>query len=333
MLIPTRVRPSELDRLIAAVDPDLRAPLRGRVDLGGTPLSRATLAAARNSIITPRPLPAPPIAARRIAGVPGAPPVSLYVINQGEPGTRRPAILHIHGGGYVLMRADDTFPQLQTIARAHDCVIVTVDYRLAPETRFPGARDDNEAALRWLHREADSLGVDRSRIAVMGESAGGGHAAMLALAARDRGEVSLVAQILVYPMLDDRTGSRRMPRTGIGEIGWTSAQNRFGWGALLGVAAGSSVVPSGAVPARVPDLAGLPPTFIAVGSIDLFVDEDIDYAHRLIDAGVSTDLMVLDGAYHGFDGAVPDAPVTRRFVASRDAALRRAFTPGGWRRG
>ncbi|WP_083836074.1 alpha/beta hydrolase fold domain-containing protein [Sphingomonas elodea] len=169
------------------------------------------------------------------------------------------------------------------------------------------------------------LGVDRERIALMGESAGGGHAAMLAIAARDRGEVPLVLQLLVYPMLDDRTGSTRMPPDLVGAIGWTPAQNRFGWSSFLGVPAGSPSVPYGSVPARVADLRGLPPAFIGVGSIDLFVEEDMDYARRLIGAGVSTDLLVVPGAYHGFYGAVPQAPVSIRFVAAMHDALRRAF--------
>src|SRR5262249_2653363 len=152
------------------------------------------------------------------------------------------------------------FAQLIPLAQALDAVIVSVDYRLAPATPFPGSLEDNYAALLWLFRNAAELGVDPARIAVMGESAGGGHAAMLALAARDRGEVRIKYQALVYPMLDDRTGSTRQPPPNIGTLVWTPAQNRQGWSALLGVAAGSRRVPEGAVPARAASLAGLPPT-------------------------------------------------------------------------
>jgi acetyl esterase/lipase len=204
-------------------------------------------------------------------------------------------------------------------------VIVAVDYRLAPETPFPGSLEDNYAALKWLHDSADSLGVDPSRIALMGASAGGGHAAMLAIAARDRGEVPIAFQLLIYPMLDDRTGSSRHVPPHMGKYIWVPDSNRFGWSSLLGVPAGSRVVPAGAVPARVENLAGLPPVFIGVGSVDLFVDEDVDYARRLLDSGVSTELCVVPGAYHGFDIIAPEASVSKAFWATWSAALSKAF--------
>lgn len=267
---------------------------------------------------------APPFTRRLIPGARGAPDVPVYIIGQrGAPA--RPAILHIHGGGYILGRAVDALPNLQKLALKHDCLVVTVDYRLAPETRFPGSLDDNYAALRWLHDHAEELGVDRHRIAVMGESAGGGHAAALAIAARDRGEFPICQQILIYPMLDDRTGSTRQPAPWIGTFIWNRAANRFGWSSLLGVPAGSATVPEGAVPARVRNLSGLPPAFIGVGSIDLFIDEDIDYARRLIDAGVATELQVVPGGYHGFDELASAAPASVRFAAARDAAIARGF--------
>jgi acetyl esterase/lipase len=206
-----------------------------------------------------------------------------------------------------------------------DCVIVTVEYRLAPETPFPGSLEDNYAALKWLHAEAASLGADPSRIALAGESAGGGHAAILAIAARDRGEVPVIFQSLVYPMLDDRTGSSRQPPPHIGTFVWTSDFNRRGWQAFLGSVPGGPHAPAGAVPARVDSLAGLPPAWIGTGSLDLFVDEDIEYARRLIDAGVRTELLVVAGAYHGFDLFVPNASVSKSFTLSRYNALARAF--------
>jgi acetyl esterase/lipase len=143
---------------------------------------------------------------RAIPGSSGRPAVNVYVINE-TSARGRPAILHIHGGGYITGRALNGVKRLQTIATAHDCLVVTVDYRLAPEAKFPVSLEDNYAALGWLYHQAENLGVDRRRIAVMGESAGGGHAAALAIAARDRAEIRLCQQILVYPMLDDRTGS------------------------------------------------------------------------------------------------------------------------------
>jgi acetyl esterase/lipase len=145
------------------------------------------------------------------------------------------------------------------------------------------------------------------------------------MAARDRGQVPVLFQALVYPMLDDRTGSTRPVPSQIGTLVWTPELNRFGWSALLGVPAGSKHVPKGSVPARVENLRGLPATFIGVGSIDLFVREDIEYAQRLIDAGVPTELQVVPGAYHGFEIFVPEANVSKQFKASINAALARAF--------
>jgi acetyl esterase/lipase len=158
----------------------------------------------------------------------------------------------------------------------------------------------------------------------MGESAGGGHAALLAIAARDRGEIPLAYQALIYPMLDDRTGSTRKKPPYMGMVIWDEQRNRFGWSCLLGVPAGSRKVPPGSVPARVENLHGLPPAFIGVGAIDLFVDEDIDYARRLIDAGVAVRLNVVPGAFHGFD-AFPGASIAKAFRADLIAALREAL--------
>lgn len=184
-----------------------------------------------------RPGSKPHVTRSLLPGTKGAPDVPIYVIGQRD-GSVRPAILHIHGGGYILGRAIDALPALQKLALTHDSLMVTIDYRLAPDTRFTGALEDNYAALRWLYHHAEELGVYRRRIAVMGESAGGGHAAALAIAARDRGELPICQQILFYPMLDDRTGSSRQPAPWIGTFIWNRAANRFGWSSLLGVPAG-----------------------------------------------------------------------------------------------
>jgi acetyl esterase/lipase len=127
----------------------------------------------------------------------------------------------------------------QQVALDHDCVVVSVDYRLAPETRFPGPLEDNYAALKWLQANADSLGVDPGRIALFGASAGGGHVAMLSAAAKDRGEVPILFQLMLSPMLDDRTGSTRQAPADVGKLVWTAESNQFGWSSLLGVPAGS----------------------------------------------------------------------------------------------
>lgn len=268
-----------------------------------------------------------------VASVPvghGQPEVLVAVINQ-QPASNqqnsgpRPAILHTHGGGYVMGSARSSLYPLLSLAKQLDCLIVSVEYRLAPETTYAGSIEDNYAALRWLHTNAAVMGVDPARIAVMGESAGGGHAALLAITARDRGEVPVAFQCLVYPMLDDRTGSSRKIPPFMGAFGWSAADNRFGWKSFLGTEPGRSNAPRGAVPARVASIKGLPPAFIGVGSIDLFVDEDVAFAQRLIDAGVATELVVVPGAFHGFDNAGAAKPVGRNFNATKLAALRRGL--------
>lgn len=312
---------------MSLVDPELRPALMKIISEGGTErFSADTLADIRRKSLdwAEAPDTAPPFTMRTIPGAAGQPGLNVYVVNQkSTPG--RPAILHIHGGGYIIGRAVDGIKRLQKLAVEHDCLIVTVDYRLAPEAKFPASLADNYAALRWLYDHAEELGIDRHRIAVMGESAGGGHAAALAIAARDRGEVPICLQILIYPMLDDRTGSTRQPSPWIGAFIWTKASNEFGWSSLLGVPAGSAIVPYGAVPARVENLARLPPAFIGVGSIDLFVDEDVEYARRLIDFGVSTELYVVAGGFHGFNEIVPGATVSMQFEKAISGAIARGF--------
>ena len=258
-----------------------------------------------------RPLPAvePEIAAavprtrRTVPGSSGAPdvPVDIYLPNR--PQGSAPAILHIHGGGYVAGSAAAAEPVLQTIAYRQGCAIVSVEYRLAPETRAPGAVEDCYAALSWIVAHAGELGIDALRIGVMGESAGGGLAAALALLTRDRGEHRLAFQHLIYPMLDDRTAASDDPHPVTGEYIWTPHNNRFGWAALLGHAPGEVEVSPYASPARAASLAGLPPTFISTGALDLFLEEDLEYARRLIRDGVPCELHVYPGAFHAFDMA------------------------------
>ena len=277
--------------------------------------------------VPPNPAPAPQPVERHIPGPPGAPEVRLWIVDPAPLEKSKPVLLHMHGGGFM-MTDPLLMPELQGIAADCHCVVVSVDYRLAPETRYPGSLEDNYAALKWVHVHAAELGIDRSRIAVGGESAGGGHAANLAIHARDRNEVPIVFQLLIYPQLDDRTGSTRAAPPAIGHFMWTASANRLAWSSLLGVPAGSSGVPAAAVPARVASVDGLPPAWIGVGSIDLFVEEDTEYAHRLIHAGIATELLVVPGAFHGFDLLVPDAEASKQFSASWKAALRKAFATG-----
>lgn len=309
------------------VDPELRPIAEQMLKANGParPWTQATLAEIRAHIPPPAPRRTDvPVAQRRVPGRTGQPDVTLWIVNARQ-GPARPGILHTHGGGFILGSAESELAYLQGIAHDLDCVIVSVEYRLAPETTFAGSIEDNYAGLMWLYANAAALGVDRARIVAMGESAGGGHAALLALAARDRREVPLAAQVLIYPMLDDRTGSGVTPPPWIGAIGWNAGANRFGWQSFLGRRPGGSNVPAAAVPARRRDLAGLPPTFIGVGGIDLFVSEDIDYARRLTEANVPTELVVVPGAFHGFDRAGADTRIAQRFNQAKYNALRRAF--------
>jgi len=316
----------------AMVDPELLATIK-QFPFPTQSFTSETLAVVRKwPGVPPLPPPAPQPVERHISGPSGAPDLRLVIVDP-APGTKgrpalRPALLHMHGGGYVSGFAGQFNPFLQAVAQNCGCLVVSVDYRLAPETHFPGSLEDNYTALRWLYQNSDELGVDRKRIAIGGESAGGSHSALLAIAARDRREIPILFQLLIYPALDDRTGSTRQPPPSIGQFVWNAGSNRFGWTSFLGVPAGSPTVPAGAVPARVENLAGLPPAFIGVGALDLFVDEDVEYARRLINAGVPTELLVVPGAFHGFDVFVPDAAVSKRFTESWMVALRRAFAAG-----
>lgn len=314
------------DAILATVNPELRPMAKGilRAFRNEEPLSRATLEKTRAANrMGSKPLADVPFERRTIPGGRGQPEVAVYIVNA-RAGAWRPAILHTHGGGYVAGSAAASVLSLQALCRELDCVAVSVEYRLAPETTFAGSVEDNYAGLKWLHANAPSLGADPARIAVMGESAGGGHAALLAIAARDRGEVPVRFQCLTYPMLDDRTGSSRPVPPHVGQIIWNAQKNRFGWESFLGARPGGRSVPAG-VPARVASVKGLPPGWIGVGSIDLFHDEDVDYAQRLNDAGVPTELIVVPGAFHGFESPLFGTAIGRWFVAARTNALRRGL--------
>ena len=234
-------------------------------------------------------------------------------------------IFHIHGGGYVGGSVAEVEFLHSPLAADLNCAIASVDYRLAPGTSFPGNVEDCYAALAWTFSNAEELGIDLTRIGLMGESAGGGLAAALALLARERGEYPLAFQHLIYPMLDDRTCVAE-PNPFAGEFIWHADNNRFGWAALLGEEPGGQGVSPFASPARAPDLSGLPPTFIGTAALDLFVDENIEYARRLIRAGVPTELHVWPGAFHGFDLMPGPAIADAARTSSRDA-LRRALKP------
>lgn len=259
---------------------------------------------------------------RTAPGPAGAPDVDVLVYRPRIAKGALPCIVHIHGGGYVIGSVDAQEPQHRDMVATLGCVIVTVDYRLAPETVFPGAIEDCYAALCWVFANTAALGVDPSRIGLMGESAGGGLAASLALLTRDRGGPRPAFQHLIYPMLDDRTCSRPDPHPFAGEYNWTAHNNRFGWAAILGVEPGSEGVSPYAAAARADDLADLPPAYVATGGLDLFVEEDLEYARRLLRSGVPVELHVYPGGFHGFDFD-PAADVSARARRDSMAALSR----------
>lgn len=261
---------------------------------------------------------------RHVPGPEGDPDVRLRVHRPAGPEEVRPCLYWIHGGGMMIGKPemDDAF--LAEYVERLGCVVVAVDYRLAPEHPDPAPVEDCYAGLVWTAKNAAELGIDPARLAVGGASAGGGLAAGTVLLARDRGGPAVAFQLLVCPMLDDRNVTPSSQEFADAVL-WNRAANLFGWRALLGERAGGDDVSPYAAPARAEDLSGLPPAFVDVGEVEVFRDEDMDYARRLLAAGVSTELHVYPGGFHGFDMMVPDAMLSVRAREARIAALRRAF--------
>ncbi len=259
-----------------------------------------------------------------VSGSAGDPNVAARTYRMLDQLESSPALLWIHGGGYVLGDLNSTDIMVRQLVADTGCVIVSVDYRLAPENPYPAPLEDCYSALRYLFDHADTLQVDRTRIAVGGASAGGGLAAGLALLARDRGEFDIAFQLLLYPMLDDRNiqpASEVRPDT----LLWTRKNNLIGWRSYLGQEPGTGDVSPYAAAFRAEDLSRLPPAFIPVGDLDLFLDENTEYAGRLNAAGVKAQLTVYPGAYHAFDFMAPQAAVSRQFVADLNTALVRGL--------
>ncbi len=312
---------------VRRVPTDLRAPLL-YLPLAYTAASLPLLRSWTRALPAPRP---PGVATRRVSvpGPEGAPDVGVLLSERADRPLGSPALLWLHGGGFVSGAAGSSVDDAPRLAHEVGLLVASVDYRLAPEHPFPAALEDAHAALRWLHGHAADLGVDPARIAVGGDSAGGGLAACLAQRAADEGEVPVAFQSLLYPMLDDRTVLREPP-AGVGELLWTPADNRFGWASYLGTEPGDDVPPH-AVAARRVALGTLPPAWIGVGDRDLFHSEDVAYAERLREQGVPVTLDVIEGFYHGADRVAPGAPQTRDLLARQADALRRALGLDGAR--
>ncbi len=257
-------------------------------------------------------------------GPDGAPDVMVRTYRPASLPANAPALYWIHGGGMVVGNVEMNDPYCAGIAESLNVLVASVEYRLAPEHPFPAPIEDCYAGLRWFASSANELGLDRSRVAIGGGSAGGGLAAGLALVARDRGEIEVCFQLLVYPMLDDRNTTRSSHAIVDSRV-WNRASNLTGWNAYLAGNAGGGDISPYAAPARATELAGLPPAYINVGTLDLFVDEDIAYAQALLAANVPAELHVYPGAFHGSPNLAPDAELSRRWRRDELSALDRAL--------
>ncbi|MGW7267455.1 alpha/beta hydrolase [Streptomyces sp. NPDC054842] len=262
---------------------------------------------------------------REVPGPPGAPAVSLLVCRPAAARGPLPVVYFVHGGGMVTGHNRLGVDEALDWAEELGLVVVSVEYRLAPENPHPAPVDDCYAGLEWTVGNASLVGGDPDRIVVAGQSSGGGLTAALALRARDEKGPRLLGQMLMSPMLDDRNdtcSARQMAGRGM----WDRASNDTGWTALLGERRGSGDVSPYAAPARAEDLSGLPPAFLDVGSAETFRDEDIAYAEAMWRAGGEAELHVWPGGFHGFDALVPDAALSRQARAARLAWLRRLLS-------
>ena len=307
-------------RALAEADPSLREPVTW------VPVTAQLLALARRSgslHLPRRPLPGVVTETVVVPAAQGRPSVPVEV-HRPEAGITAPAaaLLWIHGGGYVMGDAAGADDSCAEVVTTFGVPVLSVDYRLAPAHPFPAPLDDCHAALCWLLEHADELGVDPTRVVVGGDSAGGGLAAALAQRATDEG-LAVAFQLLLYPMLDDRT-VLRSARLDEWTLMWTPPSNRYGWASYLQAEPGVGSPPPYAAPARRTDLSGLPPAWIGVGDVDLFHAEDVDYANRLRAAGVECELYVAKGMPHAVDRH-DSSPVSAGFNASKLEALRRAF--------
>jgi triacylglycerol lipase len=308
---------------LALVDPELRGALalmpQHPLTLASLPEGRANVLKAR--LTTNQKLPNVAVDEISVASAFGANPIRVLTYRPTKIDKPLPAILHVHGGGFVMGAPEIKDVENRIFASELQCAIYSVDYRLAPEAPHPAALQDIYSVLLWLHDQSRELELDRARIGIKGESGGAGLAAGVALYARDQEGPKFAFQHLIYPMIDDRTAVKDL-RPHVGKFVWTQQHNYFGWRSLLGQEPGSAGVSPYAAASRAIDLAGLPPTYISVGALDLFLEENMDYADRLARAGVPVEFHVYPGVYHGFY-RVPEARVTRQAERDTREALRR----------
>lgn len=252
--------------------------------------------------------------------------VALRIYRPTSLSSESPALYWMHGGGFLIGSPLQDERSNIDFARELNISVIAVTYRLAPDAPAPAAVEDAYAGLEWVWENAPELGIDRDRIAIGGASAGGGLAASLALFAHDRAEVTPAFQLLIYPMLDDRTVTRTDHDTS-GVRVWTPGSNRYAWTTYLGHEPGLPEASPYAAPARRDDLSGLPPAWIGVGTLDLFFDEDIAYAQRLESSGVPCETYIVEGAFHGFDALFSSTRVAQDFWREQAGALKRALFP------
>ncbi|AZM62404.1 MULTISPECIES: alpha/beta hydrolase [unclassified Streptomyces] len=315
-----------------AIDSELAAALQampigpnGIFDLTDIPATRQAVRALAESVAGT--VPDEPTVATHEIQVPRAegPDVPILLLRPRNPTGPLPVLLWFHGGGQVLGFAAQDAPWLKPLSAALGCAIALVDYRLAPETPAPGAAEDGYTAYRWISDNAADLGLDPARVGLAGQSGGGGIAATSALLIRDRGAETPLFQLLMYPMLDDRNtteSSREITDIGI----WDRSTNILAWRTVLGDRTGTEDVTPYHAASRATDLAGLPPTFIGVGELDVFRDENLDYAARLRAHGVPVELHLYPGAYHAFDLFAPRSHLATSFHRALNDYLVRHFT-------
>ncbi|MFE6685111.1 alpha/beta hydrolase [Streptomyces sp. NPDC057743] len=318
------------------LDPELSAVLAELGEEVRTPVTPANLAARQQQDALARPRPTVrdlradgrfEVAELRVPGAPGGPPLTLVSARPAGIAGPLPALYYLHGGGMVSGNAWSVLPRLlRNVALPLQLAVLSVEYRLAPQTQYPGPVEDCYAGLAWAASHATRLGIDAHRIIVGGKSAGGGLAAALALLTRDRGGPTLLGQLLVSPMLDDRNttySSHQMAGVDL----WDRTSNATAWQALLGDRYGAADLPPYAAPARATDLTGLPPTYLDVGSAETFRDEGVAYANAIWRAGGQAELHVWPGACHGYDTLAPRAALSQDAQDARTRWLRRLLTP------
>jgi acetyl esterase/lipase len=221
-----------------------------------------------------------------------------------------PALLYLHGGGYVIGSPEKSAGQFKPFLETRDCVVIAPDYRKSLDAPYPAALDDSYDTLVWIKENAEQLGISTDQIMVGGHSAGGGLTAAVCLYARDKKEVSISFQMPIYPMIDDRMTNpsavnNTMPL-------WDSKTNKLGWQLYLkGLSEKGLDIPIYAAPSRANDYSNLPPTATFVGDIEPFYDETCIYVENIKKAGVPVEFEVYEGCYHGFDAVVPNSKVSR----------------------